>query len=163
MLQFQQDILKNLLKRNLCTTTILIYSLCSCDKRSFYTFSIFTYLIQLPLSPSVQQIIKELHFSSSYFFHFRHLSFSGIIKKVIYSQNMSNWLFYAGYYLEVPFSLLYVQKRNYLLCITILSSPFSSRTTFESSSNISAPIFLVSRSLSDIKQCSKHNIQTISS
>ena len=44
-----------------------------------------------------------------------------------------------------------------LLSLAILSSPFSSCTTFQSSPNTSAPIFLVSRSLSHIKQCSKYN------
>ena len=39
----------------------------------------------------------------------------------------------------------------------ILSSPFSSSTTFQSCPNTSTLIFLVSRSLSYINQCSKHN------
>ena len=36
------------------------------------------------------QIIKELCSSSSYSFHFRHLSFNVIIKKAILYQNMTN-------------------------------------------------------------------------
>ena len=47
--------------------------------------------------------------------------------------------------------------------MTILSSPFSSRTTFRSSPRTSVPHSLVSRSLSHIKQCSKHNTWPISS
>jgi hypothetical protein len=50
-----------------------------------------------------------------------------------------NWLFYLGYYLEVSSSLLYVQELvDYLLSLAILSSSFSSSTTFQSSPNISA-------------------------
>ena len=72
--------------------------------------------------------------------------------------DQSNWLSYVIYYLEVPSSLLYIQVFvHYLLSLVILSPLFSSSNTFQSSPNTSAPIFLVSRSLSHIKQCSKHN------
>ena len=63
-----------------------------------------------------------------------------------------NWLLYVGYYSEVPSSLLDVRELvHQLLSLTILSSPFSSCTKFQSSPITSAPIFLVSRSLSHIK------------
>ena len=58
--------------------------------------------------------------------------------------NRSNLLFYVGYYLEVSCSLLYGQELvHQLLSLTILSSPFSSSTTFQRSPNTSALIFLV--------------------
>ena len=49
---------------------------CSIDKLSFPSFSIFNFLLQLPISSYLSQIIKELcssSSSSSYSFHFRHL------------------------------------------------------------------------------------------
>ena len=85
---------------------------------------------------------KELCSSSSYSFHFRYLSFNDIMMEAISPQNMTN--FYVWYYLEVPSSLLFVQELvHLLLSLAILSSPFSFSTTFQSSPNISAPIFLV--------------------
>ena len=70
---------------------ICISFLCSIDKLSFPSFSIFSFLLQLPISFSVSQIIKEpCPSSSSYSFHFRHLFFNGIMKKVIYPQSMTN-------------------------------------------------------------------------
>ena len=68
----------------------LYSSLCSIDKLSFPSFSISGFLLQLPLSSSVSQIIQELCSCSSYSFLFRHLSFKGIVKKVISSSNMTN-------------------------------------------------------------------------
>ena len=133
-------------------------SMYSIDKTSFPSILIFRFLLQLPISSSVFQIIKELCSSSSYSFHFRHLSFIGIMKEAISSQNMTYPVGYVEYYLEVPSSLLYIQVFvHYLLSLVILSPLFSSSNTFQSSPNTSAPIFLVSRSLSHIKQCSKHN------
>ena len=70
-----------------------ISSLCSTDKLSFPSFSIFIFLLQLPISSPVSQIIKELcssSSSSSYSFYFHHLSFNGIMKEAISSQNMTD-------------------------------------------------------------------------
>ena len=51
----------------------------------------------------------------------------------------SHWLFYVAYYLEVFSSLMYVQELvDQSLSLIILSSPFSSSTTFQSSPNTSA-------------------------
>ena len=61
---------------------ICISSLCSIDKLSFPSFSIFSFL---PISSSVSQIVKELCSSSSYSFHLHHLSFNGIMKETISS------------------------------------------------------------------------------
>ena len=46
----------------------------------------------LPLAPNIfSQLIKELcSSSSSYSFHFRHLSFNGIMKEAISSQNLTD-------------------------------------------------------------------------
>ena len=72
-------------------------------------------------------------------------------KAMSYQYNQTKWLFNVGYYSEVSSSLLYVQELfHWLLSLAILSSPFSSNTTFQSSPNIPTPIFLVSRSLSHI-------------
>ena len=64
-------------------------STCSIEKLSFC--SIFSFLLQLPIS-SVSQIIKELSSSSSSSFHFCHLSFNGIATKAINSWNIINQL-----------------------------------------------------------------------
>ena len=56
---------------------------------------------------------------------------------------------------SVLFSPIRLKTVHYLLSLAILSSPFSSM--FQSSPNTSSPIFLVSMSLSHIKQWSKHN------
>ena len=136
--------------------------LCLIDKLSFPSFSIFGFLLKLPIESLVSQIIKALC-SSSYSFHFRHLSFNDIMKEAVpFSEyDRANWLLYEGYYLEVSSSLLYGQELVHSL--TILSSPFSSSTTFQSSPNTSTLMYLVSRSLSHIKQCSKHNTYPFSS
>ena len=55
-----------------------------------FVYSILFDLQLAPLASSVSQIMKELCFSSSYSFHFRHLSFNGIMKKAISSQNITN-------------------------------------------------------------------------
>ena len=69
-----------------------------------------------------------------------------------------NWFYYAEYYLKAFSSLLFVRELlHYLLSLNNLSSPLSSSTAFQSSPKTSTSIFLVSRSLSHIKQCSKHN------
>ena len=66
---------------NLWTITC-ISSLLSTNKFSFSSFPILSFLLQLPISSSVSQIIKELcsSSSSSYPFHFRHLPFNNITK-----------------------------------------------------------------------------------
>ena len=64
--------------------------LCLIDTLSFPSISIFSFLLQLPISSSVSQIIKELCSSSPYSFHFSHLSFNGIMQEAISSQNMTN-------------------------------------------------------------------------
>ena len=81
------------------------------------------------------------------------------MKEAISSQNMTDPIgfFCVGYYIEVSSSLLYGQELvHYLLSLTILSSPFSS-STFRSSPNASAPMLLVSKSVSHTVRCSKHN------
>ena len=88
-----------------------ISSLCLIDKLSFPSFFIFSFLFKLPISSCVSQIIKELCSSSSYSFHFCHLSFNAIVKKVISSQNMTCvcvcvsvsvyvWVFAGGYEMQ---------------------------------------------------------------
>ena len=74
--------------------------------------------------------------------------------KFFSEHGQSNWIFLkVGYYLEVSSPLLFVQEIvRYLLSLTMLSSPFSSSTTYQSSPNTSARIFLVSKSLSHVKQ-----------
>ena len=69
---------------------ICISSFCLIDKLSFSSISIFSLLLYLPISSSVSPIIKDLCSSSSYSFHFHHLSFNGITKEAIPSQNMIN-------------------------------------------------------------------------
>ena len=66
-----------------------ISSLYSTDKLSFQSFTILNFRLQLPISPPFPLIIKE-PYSSSYSFHFLHLSFMGIMKKAISSQDMTN-------------------------------------------------------------------------
>ena len=70
--------------------TLYFFPLCSFDKLLFPCFSIFSFLIQLPIFSSVSQISKELCSSSSQSFHFRHFSFNVIMKKAISSQYMTN-------------------------------------------------------------------------
>ena len=116
-----------------------IYSLCSIDKLSFPSISIFIaqYLLlflkssrsSVFLLPSTLPSVLQWHHEGGNFFS-------------EYCQ--SNWRFYIGYYLEVSSSLLYVQELiDYLLYLLILSSLFSSSTRFQNSPNISTPIFLV--------------------
>ena len=66
---------------------ICIFCLCFIDKL-VTSFSFFSFLLQLPISSSVSQIMKELCSSSSY--SFCHLFFNGIMKKTNSSQNMPN-------------------------------------------------------------------------
>ena len=63
--------------------------LCSINKLSSPSFSIFSFLLQFPISSPVSQIIQELC-SSSCCFHFHHLSFNGIMKEAFSPQNMTN-------------------------------------------------------------------------
>ena len=78
------------ISRSLDLRMICISSLCFIDKLSFPSFLVFSFLLQLPVSSPVSQIIKELCSSSSYSFHSCHLSFNGIMKEAISSQNMTN-------------------------------------------------------------------------
>ena len=57
-----------------------ICPLCSIDKLSVPSYSIFSFLFQLQISSSASQIIKELCSFSSYSIHFRHLSFNGLMQ-----------------------------------------------------------------------------------
>ena len=80
-------------------------SLCSIVQLQFPYFSIFSFLLQLQISSSVSQIIKELCSSNLYPFHFRHLSFNSIVKKAISSHNMTNLIDFSTQditYLEDP-------------------------------------------------------------
>ena len=69
-------------------------------------FSIFSLFLKFPISSPISQITKELCSSPSYTFHlhFRHLTFNGMMKKEISSQNMTNsndFFFYVECYSEV--------------------------------------------------------------
>ena len=148
-----------LVSKSMDLRKICISSLCLIHKLLFPSVLIFNFLLQLSIFCFVSQIIKELC-SSAYSFQFRRLSFNGTMKKAIFfsEYDQSNWLFQIGYNLEAPASLLYVEEfLHQLLSPTILSSVFTSSTTFRSSPNTSVPIFFVFRSLSHIKQSSKHN------
>jgi hypothetical protein len=103
--------------------------------------SIFLDLQLSPLAPNIFfcfSIHQEMCSSSSYSSHFRHLFFSDIMMEAISSQNMTNpnWLFYAGYYLEVSSSLLYVQELFHrLFSLAILSSHSPPAPHFKESMN----------------------------
>ena len=85
--------------------------LCSIDKLSSLSFSIFSFLFQFPISSPVSQIIQESYSSSSYSFHFRHLSFNGIIKEAISSQNMTDLIdFSTQDFIQKCFLLSYTVK-----------------------------------------------------
>ena len=81
-----------------------------------------SFLLYLPISSSVSQIIKELHCSSSssYSFNFRHLSFNGIMKEAVSSQNMTD-------------PIIFLRR---ILFRSVLFSPIRPRTcSFQSISN----------------------------
>ena len=122
--------------------------LCSIDKLSYPSLSIFSFLLYLLLflksSRTFILLLLLLILLPSSVLQWHHEA-----GNFLSEYDRSNWLFYLGYYLEVSSSLVYVQE----LSLTILSSPFSSSTTFQSSRSTSAPFFSVSRSLSHIKQC----------
>ena len=138
---------------------ICISSLCQIYNLSFPSISIFSFLLQLPISSSVPQIIKELYSSSTSSYHFRHLSFNGIVKEAISSQNEINPIDLSSQdiFRSVLFSPIRSRTRSLVTYSDVLSSSFSYSTTNQSSSYTSTPIFLLSRSISHIKQCSKHN------
>ena len=117
--------------------------LCSTDKMSFPTFSIFNFLLQSPVTFYVSLIIKELCSSSSCSFHFCRLTFIGIMKKSISSQNMTNQI---GSVLFSPVR----PRTSSLTNFSGLSPPFSSSTTFQSFPHTFDPIFLVYRSLRNV-------------
>ena len=77
------------ISRSMDLWKICISSLCSIDKLSFPSISIFSSLFKFSISSSVSQIIKELCSSSSYSFQFHYLAFNGITKEAISSQNTS--------------------------------------------------------------------------
>ena len=106
-------------------------------------------ILQLPVSSPVSQIFQELFSSFSFSFHFRHLSFNGIMKEAISSQNMTDPIGFSTQGVIQKCPLSYTFK---LLSLNILSFQFSCSTTFQSSPNTSAPIFVVSRILNHIKQ-----------
>ena len=66
------------------------------DKLLFPSFSIFSFLLQLQVSSSVSQIIKELCSSSSYSLHYHHLSFNCIMTEAISSENMTNSIVFSN-------------------------------------------------------------------
>ena len=86
-----------LINRSMDIWKTSISSLLSIDKLLFPSFSIFSFLLQLSISYFISQIIMELCSSSSYSFHFRHLSFNGIMKEAISSQNMTNPIDFSTY------------------------------------------------------------------
>ena len=57
-----------------------ISSLCSIDKLSYPSISIFSFLLSLPICSSVSHIIKDLC-SFPYSFHFLHLFLNDIMKE----------------------------------------------------------------------------------
>ena len=110
-----------LIRKSMDLWKLFISSLCTIDKLSFPSVSIFNFLLWLPISSSVSQIIKELCSSSSYSFYFRHLLFNGIMKEAISSQNMNNQLaFLRGIIFKCP--LLSYNVKN--LFISYFLSPF---------------------------------------
>ena len=120
---------------------------------------VFSFLLSLPLYIYIyiyiylfiylfiSQFLKQQCSSSSYSFHFCHLPYNSIMKEAISSQNMTNLIGFSNT----------VRTCSLVTFSDHLSSPYSSSTSSESSPNTSDPIFLVSRSLSHIKQCSKHS------
>jgi len=80
-------------------------------KRNLHIFSIFGFLLEIPISSSVSQIIKGLY---SYFFRFLLLP-SSILQLHHEEGNFfleyvqSNWLFNAWYGLKASSSILFVQ------------------------------------------------------
>ena len=108
----------------------------------FFLFFFFFFFFFLFLFSSIQPSVLQLYLKEGNLY-------------LEYVQ--SNWSSYAGYCLEASSCLLYVQELNYLLCLAILSSPFSSNTMFRNCQTTSAPIFLVSSSLSHKMQYFKRN------
>ena len=77
-----------------------IYSISSIDKLQYPCFSTLSFLLYLPISSHVSQIINELCSSSSYSFHFRNQwHHEGGNFFLEYEQ--SNWLFYVRYHLKI--------------------------------------------------------------
>ena len=109
-----------------------IYSLCSIDNPSFPIISISSLLLQLPISSSISQIVKEQCSSfSSYSFDFCHLSFSGIMKEATSSQNMTNPIGISMQDIIQKCLLLSYTSKNlfisYFLCpFYLLHSPLAS-------------------------------------
>ena len=93
---------------------ICISSLCSIDKLLLPSFTIFSFLLQLPISSSVSEIIKELS-SFSYSFQVRHLSFNNIMKKVISSQNKTDPINFSTQDIIQKCPLLFYTFKNLLI------------------------------------------------
>jgi hypothetical protein len=134
--------------RNICLS-----SLSSIDKLSFPSISIFSskfFFFCFPnhngpvfffLGLSVPSSVFQYHHEGGNFFS---------------EYDQSNCLLRRILFRSVLFSPLPSRTCSLVTSLTILPSPFSSSTTFQSFPNISDSIFLVSRSLSHMKQCSKH-------
>ena len=119
-------------------------------RSSAFSFSSQYILLCLKASRSCVLLITPFH--QSFFLQWHHEGCNFFSK-----YHHSNWILYEGYYLEMSSSVLYIQKLCQLLSLAILSSPLFYDTKFQSSPNSSTPILLVSRTLSYIKHCSKHN------
>ena len=125
-----------------------ITSLSSCDKLSFPLFqssasSFISPCLALFLKWSRSSIFFFLVWLQSSVLQWQHEEGNLFLEYV-----QSNSLSLTGYCLKMSSILWYIQELHYLLSLTILYFRFSSSTTFRRSPFTSAPIFLVSRSLS---------------
>ena len=80
----------------------------------------------------------------------------------VWSNNILEWPVKLTFirrvlFINVLFSPIRSRSSSLVTFSNYLSSPFSSSSTFQSSPNTSAQIFLMSRCLSLTVQCSKHN------
>ena len=136
-----------------------ISSLCSIDKLRSNLFrfsaSFFSSQYLLLLLKSLRSCVLLLSSPSTFLSVFQWHHEGG---NLFSEFDQCNWLIYVEYYLEVSSALLYSRTVHQLLSLTIPSSPFSSSTTFQSSPDSSAPILLVSRSLSHMDQILKKTI-----
>ena len=140
---------------------------CSRDKMLFLPFSIFRFSFSPQFIFLILKWSKRNHISgyssssssSSYLFPFSHLSSMTSCKRQfllrIYPIQLD---FLRKICLEASSSLIYVEESlHWLFSFTICSSPFSSSTTFQCSPNISAPVFLVPKSLNHTIHYFKYN------
>ena len=120
-----------------------IASLCSCDKMSFPPFSVFSFILQLPISSSFSQNVKELLSSSSYLFYmpsflqWYHERGNFVLR--IYPIQLA---FYAGYCSPVRLRTSLVTFFDHFNLSILLQHHFSK------SRNTSSPVFLLCRSQS---------------